>query len=63
MTELCCPNCRSTQVTVGEISTYYVNTGEFFCHSVKSHDSDAPASCTKCWWTGERKDLVEKEGV
>lgn len=54
-----CPNCKSTEVLVREIDSYYVNTGEFFCHSVKAHDENAPCCCIDCGWRGERRDLKE----
>ena len=36
---------------------FMVNTSEHYCHSVKTHDADSPATCLACWWKGERKDL------
>lgn len=54
-----CPNCGSTDVLVHEIDSYFVNTGEFFCHSVKAHDADASCSCTNCDWEGKQRDLKE----
>lgn len=61
MTEptLICPECGSDRVTTDHIQTFMVNTGEHFCHSVKTHDSNSPASCLACGWKGERKDLKE----
>jgi ssDNA-binding Zn-finger/Zn-ribbon topoisomerase 1 len=56
---LVCPNCENEKVLVYEETAFYVNTGEFFCHSIKAHDSDANAQCPYCGWTGERKDLKE----
>ena len=43
MTEpvLTCPECGSDRVTTAHIQTFMVNTGEHFCHSVKTHDSDS----------------------
>lgn len=40
---------------------FMVNTGEHYCHSMKDHDSNSPATClaSGCDWKGERKDLVE----
>lgn len=55
-----CPNYDSEQVTVGHLQTFMVNTGEHWCHSIKTHDSDSPATCLECWWEGERKDLKQK---
>ena len=63
MTEpvLTCPECGSDRVTTAHIQTFMVNTGEHFCHSVKTHDSDSPATCLACCWKGERGDL-KREG-
>ena len=60
-TQLTCPECGSTEVTTAHIQTFMVNTGDHYCHSVKTHDSDSPARCTVygCSWEGERKDLIE----
>ena len=55
-----CPNCGSGDVLVQEVSSYFINTDEFFCHSHKTHDKDAPCKCLDCNWTGVRKD-IDKE--
>jgi primosomal protein N' len=57
---LACPNCENEMVLVHEETCFDVNTGEFYCHSVKAHDPDAKAQCNACGWVGERKDLKEK---
>jgi primosomal protein N' len=62
MDKLLCPNCESDQVTLAHIQTFMANTGEHYCHSVKTQDSDSPAHCLECEWTGEHKDLVEMKG-
>lgn len=54
-----CPKCDSEKLIVKEVTSYYFNTEEFFCHSVKSHDSDAVVECTVCWWEGTRADFKE----
>ena len=54
-----CPECDSHQVTVTAETSYMVNTGEHYCHSVKTHDSDAKASCTVCSWEGRRHQLEQ----
>ena len=59
-TEFVCPNCGSDKLLVREETSYYLNTMEFFCHSVKARDSDAKLICQECWWEGERKH-VDKE--
>ena len=61
MTTLYCPRCHSDDVLVYEQSSYYVNSGEFFCHSSKTHDDDADCRCTSCDWSGIRADLVTAE--
>ena len=52
-----CPECGSEHVTTQHHQTFMVNTGEHYCHSMKTHDSDSPAGCLDCDWHGERKDL------
>jgi transcription elongation factor Elf1 len=54
-----CPTCESERVTVTAEQSFMVNTGEYFCQSVKTHDSDAKATCLDCWWTGQRQQLME----
>ena len=53
-----CPNCNSDQVTTEHIQMFMVNTGEHYCHSMKTHDDDSPATCLNCGWVGKRVDLV-----
>ncbi len=55
---LICPECGSEKVTTAHIEKFMVNTGEHYCHSVKTHDPDSPANCLDCRWTGERDDLT-----
>lgn len=59
MTEsiLVCPECESDQVTTQHHQSFMVNTGEHYCHSMKTQDSDSPADCLDCGWNGQRKDL------
>ena len=58
MTEIyTCPECGSDQVTVAHIQTFMVNTGDHYCHSVKTQDSDSTARCIACDWNGERYQL------
>ena len=52
-----CPACGSDRVTTEHIKTIMVYTGGHFSHIVKPHDSDSPATCLDCEWTGERRDL------
>lgn len=48
----CCPCCKSDQVLVYEKTSYWLNTMEVFCHSVKAFDSDAEVKCANCDFTG-----------
>lgn len=54
-----CPECGSDQVTVTAEQSFMANTGEHYCHSVKTHDSDAKARCLDCQWEGQRAGLVQ----
>lgn len=54
---LCCPQCGSTEVTVTAEQMFMANTGEHYCHSVKTQDSDAKAACLHCRWEGRRDQL------
>jgi hypothetical protein len=44
-------------VTVTEETTWMVNTGEHYCHSVKTQDPDAKTTCLTCGWDGRRDQL------
>lgn len=55
---LTCPICGSDEVAVTAEQMFMVNTGGHYCHSVKTQDDDAKATCLACRWTGERKDLT-----
>jgi hypothetical protein len=52
-----CPECDSHQVTVTAEQSFMVNTGEHYCHSVKTQDTDAKATCLECWWLGRNDEL------
>ena len=56
-----CPNCESDSLIVREVNSFELNTGDFYCHSVKAHDSDAEVKCLDCNWTGRRDDFDEQE--
>lgn len=56
---LICPTCGSSRVIVREVTSFQINTGEYFCNSVKSHDSDAATHCMDCDWNGRRYQLKE----
>ncbi len=62
MSKLICPNCESDNVTLAHVQLFMANTGEHYCHSAKIQDSNSPAYCIECEWTGEHRDLVEKGG-
>lgn len=59
MTTLACPKCNSENVTVAHIQLFMANTGDHYCHSVKTQDADSPARCLDCAWGGERHHLAE----
>lgn len=52
-----CPACGSEEVIVRAVTSYMVNSGEFYCHTIKTHDSGAKTGCLKCYWEGELSDL------
>lgn len=56
-----CPNCGETEeLLLVEEQSFYANTQELFCTSVKMYDHDAKAKCLQCGWRGVREDLVER---
>lgn len=60
--KLLCPECDSEDILVYSMTSYEVNKDmEYFCESVKPHDSDAPAHCMDCQWDGVRSQLIVKE--
>ena len=56
--KLTCPECGSEEVTVTAEQMFMANSGEHYCHSVKTHDEDARAGCLECHWTGRRSALL-----
>ena len=60
---LTCPNCGSRKVTVTAEQMFMVNTGEHYCHSVKTQDDNAKATCLKCDWSGQRIELRAQQGA
>lgn len=58
-TTLHCPKCSSDQVTVSHLQRFMVNTGDHYCHAIKTHDDNSESTCLECYWRGERKDLKE----
>ena len=55
--KLVCPECGSDQVTTEHHQMFMVNTGEHYCHSMKTHDAESPAACLECLWAGQRHQL------
>jgi hypothetical protein len=53
-----CPQCNSDMVTVEWITEYMVNSGDHYCHIMKTHDPDTRAHCLSCGWNGYRMNLV-----
>jgi hypothetical protein len=53
-----CPECSSQEVAVTAEQMFMVNTGDHYCHSVKTQDEYAKATCIKCEWIGRRDQLV-----
>ena len=56
--KLTCPECGSEDVAVTAEQMFMVNTGDHYCHSVKTQDDEAKATCLACRWTGRRGALV-----
>ena len=54
---LTCPECKSDNVTTEHVQLFMANTGEHYCHSTKTHDSDSAAGCLDCGWHGRRDEL------
>ena len=57
---LVCPECNSEEVAVTAEQMFMVNTGDHYCHSVKTHDYDAKANCLDCNWSGILYGLKKK---
>ena len=53
-----CPECGSDEVTVSHLQRFLANSGDHYCHSVKTHDDYSQSTCINCKWIGERKDLI-----
>jgi hypothetical protein len=58
--KLVCPECGCENLLVTEETSWWVNSGDFFCHSVKTHDDEAKVRChdNSCEWVGQRSQLV-----
>lgn len=55
---LTCPDCGSDEVTLTSEQSFMANTGEYYCESVKIHDSISTATCLNCWWVGRHYQLI-----
>lgn len=58
-----CPECNSAKVLVNEVSTFFLNSGELFCHSVKAHDENATCGCYDCDWKGSKQELKDGDEI
>lgn len=56
---LVCPECKSERVCTEYHQKIFVNTWEHYCHSMKAHDDDSPATCLDCDWKGIRINLSQ----
>ena len=55
-----CPECGSDRVTVCHKQRFMANTGDHYCHSVKTQDDDSESTCLDCNGIGRRDQLVVK---
>ena len=53
-----CPKCGSTEVTTAHEQMFMANTGEHYCHRIKTHDAESRATCLGCEWIGRRDQLT-----
>ena len=53
-----CPECGSAEVTVSHKQRFMANTGEHYCHSVRTQDANSESTCLDCPWAGRRDELV-----
>jgi len=56
-TPLRCPECQSEEVALTAEQMFMANTGDHYCHSVKTQDGNAKATCLSCRWTGQHDQL------
>lgn len=57
MNMLECPECHSDEVTLTFEQMFMANTGEHYCHSVKTQDANSKAYCIVCGWRGRHYEL------
>lgn len=60
-TTLCCPECGSPDVTLTHEQMFMANTGDHYCHSVKTQDSESRSTCLSCRWEGTRAKLTQEK--
>jgi ssDNA-binding Zn-finger/Zn-ribbon topoisomerase 1 len=56
---LVCPECGSKEVALTAEQMFMANTGDHYCHSVKTNDANSKATCLACNWVGRRLQLGE----
>ncbi len=56
-----CPECGGDELLVYSETSYNLNTGDFYCVSVKHFDACAKVSCQhwSCSWVGTLSDVKE----
>jgi hypothetical protein len=59
--KMVCPECGCEDVFTTHEQAFMVNTGDHYCHMVKTQDPDSKAGCLDCMWRGERSQLVTKD--
>lgn len=62
MSILRCLNCGSPHLLVYAETSYWANTGEHYCHSIKTHDPQAKVRCINCDWEGKRHQVETDKG-
>lgn len=55
-----CPECGSDKVTLTASQSFMANSGEHYCHTMKTQDDDSEAYCIDCCWSGVRHNLDKK---
>jgi hypothetical protein len=57
-----CPDCHSADLLAYEQTSFDLNTGDFYCHSVKMFDPEARIRCYKgCGWEGRLNQVINTE--
>lgn len=60
--KIVCPSCGSDRVAATHEQMFMVNTGEHYCHSVKTHDENYKCLCLECDWDGQKSALKQVTG-